>query len=97
MIVGMTMAANATRKPTTRIYDRAIGRLRLLFGKILASFFTNGEMARAKKTAAKMIARPVRAAKSMNPAAANPIMTSQKRTKVFVSICIFVVVLIATL
>ena len=42
-------------------------------------------MARAKKSAAPMIRRPVAALKRRKPTAAKPRMTNQKRIKVFVS------------
>ena len=85
-IVGMTIEANATMKPTTRIYESVIEKLRLLLGKMRAIFLTSGEIASAKKIAPRIIEIPVLAAKRRKPAAAKPMITSQKRTNVLVSI-----------
>lgn len=57
-MVGMTMLAKTTIKPTTRTYESAIEKPRLLLGKMLANFLMSGEIAKAKKSAAKMISRP---------------------------------------
>lgn len=74
-----------------------MAKLRLLLGKIPARVLTSGEMASAKKRAAKMIDRPKLALYKRYPAAIKPIITSQKRMKVLVSIWTLVVVLISTL
>ena len=58
MTVGTTTERKAIIKPTTRIYDKAIPKLRFLLGSKLANVLTNGEIASAKKSAAKIIDRP---------------------------------------
>ena len=54
MTVGTTIERNTLIKPTTRIYESAVAKVRLLLGKMLVMCLMSGEMARAKKSAAKM-------------------------------------------
>ena len=64
-------------------------------GNKLAMRFTKGLIASAKKSAQPMIRRPALALARRYPAAAKPIMTTQKRMKVLVSIWTLVVVLMS--
>ena len=71
--------------------------MRDLLGKKLAIRFTSGLMASAKNSAQPMISNPALALNKRWPTVAKPIITSQKRIKVLVSIWTLVVLLIRQL